>query len=59
MTYQMYHSETFDNFLSHSMFQNPLFVPPPDNQALILCALYWFRAFLILSWRRAGTCLAP
>src|SRR5713101_7186680 len=28
-TYQMYHSETFDNPLSHSMFQNPLFAPRP------------------------------
>src|SRR6266446_2059545 len=30
-TYQMYHSETFDNPLSHSMFQNPLFAPPPAD----------------------------
>src|SRR6266849_6048908 len=29
-TYQMSHSDTFDNYLSHSMFQNPLFVPHPD-----------------------------
>src|SRR5712692_1009030 len=30
-TYQMYHSDTFDNFLSHSMFQNHLFAPHPAD----------------------------
>src|SRR5713101_2547164 len=33
-TYQMYHSDTFDNPLSHSMFQNPLFAPHPADQRL-------------------------
>src|SRR6266853_5609085 len=26
-TYQMYHRDTFDNHLGHSMFQNPRFAP--------------------------------
>ena len=30
-TYQMYHRDTFDNPLSHSMFQNPLLVTPSST----------------------------
>jgi hypothetical protein len=38
-TYQMYHSDTFDNPLSHSMFQNPLVAPHPDDQTGSFCIL--------------------
>src|SRR5260370_41964620 len=43
----MSHSEIFDNPLGHSMLQNRLFAPQPDDQTLILCAHYGFRAFTI------------
>jgi len=62
-TYQMYHRETFDNPLGHSMFQNPLFAPHPDDQTLRLCARCGFRAFPFSRGRAqprkiSGICLA-